>query len=131
MKLPTEIVTVVIAATLLLGGPHAAWAGPPDCDEAVTTAEMRDCADRDYAYADAELNRLYGTLLSSLPAPQGEALRSAQRAWITFRDRQAAFAAGVAAGGTLYPLLEVSELAALTRQRTDELRRFLPPDDTQ
>ena len=106
-------------------GPDAAWASEKACEEAVTTAEMRDCINRRYAEVDGELNRVYQQLLSQLDPERRKLLRDAQKAWIKFRDKNAAFVASDVEGGTLYPILEVSELASMTERRIAELKERL------
>ena len=54
-----------------------------------------------------------------------EQLKEAQRAWIAFRDKNAAFVASTVEDGTMYPILEVSELATMTRNRTEQLRAHM------
>jgi|GEM_PF-2076018 len=115
---------LLAAACFSLIFAQAACGTQSECSEAATTAQMRACAAQDYQAADAELNRIYNDLRARLSGTQRERLVAAQRAWIVFRDRQAAFAAGVAEGGTLAPLLDVSERATLTRKRTEQLRRY-------
>lgn len=100
-------------------------AAEKDCQDAVTTAEMRACANEQYKAADAELGRVYRQLASQLSGQRRDKLKAAQRAWITFRDKNADFAASVAEGGTLSPLLEVTELTAMTKQRTEQLKAQL------
>ncbi|MHC1743480.1 MAG: lysozyme inhibitor LprI family protein [Syntrophobacteraceae bacterium] len=96
-----------------------------DCNDAVSTAEMRTCANKLYEAADAELNQVYRQLASKLSDKRRESLKAAQQAWITFRDKNATFAASAVEDGTMYPVLEVAELTALTKQRTEQLRAYL------
>jgi uncharacterized protein YecT (DUF1311 family) len=49
-------------------------------------AEILDCLVRDYAAADAELNRTYQQVMSSLPDHRREPLRTDQRAWLARYD---------------------------------------------
>jgi uncharacterized protein YecT (DUF1311 family) len=49
-------------------------------------AEILDCLMRDYAAADAELNRTYQAVMSSLPDERREPLRASQRAWLARYD---------------------------------------------
>lgn len=49
-------------------------------------AEILDCLMRDYAAADAELNRTYQQVMSSLPDARREPLRAEQRAWLARYD---------------------------------------------
>lgn len=100
-------------------------ASEKDCSDAASTAEMQTCADKLYQAADAELNRVYRQLASKLSTSRREKLKTAQQAWIAFRDKNAAFAASVVEGGTMYPILEISELTTMTKQRTEQLKGYL------
>jgi uncharacterized protein YecT (DUF1311 family) len=103
-------------------GPAAVWATDNACEDALTTAQMQECANRRYARADAELNQAYKQLASQLEPQRRGLLRDAQRAWVAFRDKNAAFVASDAEGGTLYPVLEVSERASMTERRAQDLK---------
>ncbi len=116
---------LVLTISLLLPPLPALLAAPADCAEAVSTAEMRSCANARYQEADAELNRVYRQLVSGL-SEQGRAhLKAAQQAWLVFRDKNAAFAATAVAGGTLAPVVETTEMTTLTQQRIEQLKRYL------
>lgn len=106
-------------------GLDAVWASEKACEEAMTTAEMRDCVNRRYAKVDDELNRVYRRLLAQLDPKRRALLREAQKAWIEFRDKNAAFVASDAEGGTLYPIIEVSERASMTERRIEQLKERL------
>jgi uncharacterized protein YecT (DUF1311 family) len=108
-----RLLAVALWASAASGSaPGLAWSADNGCEDATTTAQMRDCADRRYSQADAELNRV------KLDPARRRLLRDAQRAWVAFRDKNSAFAASAAAGGTLYPVLEMSERASMTEDRT-------------
>lgn len=126
MKIYGRLVAAVFLTwTWHASGLGAVWASEKACEEAVTTAEMRDCLNRRYAEVDDELNRVYKQLLSQLDPERRELLRDAQKAWIEFRDKNAAFVASDAEGGTLYPIIEVSERASMTEHRIEELKERL------
>ena len=55
------------------------------------TFEMIKCIDAEYKRQDARLNKAYQTVMSDLSAERRQALRAAQRAWITFRDANCSF----------------------------------------
>ncbi|MDX7780227.1 lysozyme inhibitor LprI family protein [Aeromonas hydrophila] len=57
----------------------------------------------------------------SLDKEQLGRLKTAQRAWITFRDAQCRYEAGVYEGGSIDPLVHSSCLTKLTEQRTKDL----------
>lgn len=105
-----------------------------DCENAMAQIEMNICADRDYVKADAELNSAYKQAMAAVRAmdeaakDMGEhyvgavdALKSAQRGWIAYRDGQCALAGFEARGGSMEPMLVSGCLADLTRKRTAEL----------
>ena len=61
---------------------------------AQTQAAMNAQARSEFVQAAAELNRTYEALLTKLPDAEGkEKLKKAQRAWLAFRDAEAAFVA--------------------------------------
>ncbi|MGL4915460.1 MAG: lysozyme inhibitor LprI family protein [Aeromonas allosaccharophila] len=92
-----------------------------DCKEPMTQAAMNICAMQDYTKADAELNAAYKKLAATLDKEQLGRLKTAQRAWITFRDAQCRYEAGVYEGGSIAPLVHSSCLTKLTEQRTKDL----------
>lgn len=126
MKTCTKILMPILAAMLIfvVMAPDLSASGK-DCEEAVSTAEMHTCANALYKAADVELNRVYRQLVSQLSDKRREKLKAAQKAWIGFRDKNATFVASVVEDGTMYPILEVMELTATTKQRTEQLRAEL------
>lgn len=118
----TFILAALFLCLVLAADPSAS---EKDCQDAVSTTEMRTCANEQFQAADAELNRVYRQLAAQLSGVRREQLKTAQQAWIAFRDKNAAFAASVVEGGTMYPILEVTELTNLTKQRTEQLRAYL------
>jgi uncharacterized protein YecT (DUF1311 family) len=59
---------------------------------AQTQAAVNAQARAGFAQADAELNKIYEALLAKLPDAEGkEKLKQSQRAWLAFRDAEAAF----------------------------------------
>lgn len=117
-------ILLVITISLLLPPLPALLAAPTDCAEAVSTAEMRSCANAHYQEADAELNRVYRQLVAGLSEKGRTQLKAAQQAWLVFRDKNAAFAATAVDDGALAPVVETTELTTLTRQRIEQLKRY-------
>ncbi|MDX7901349.1 lysozyme inhibitor LprI family protein [Aeromonas media] len=107
-------------ALLLLLATTAAQA-EQDCTAPVTQTDMNICAFQDYQRADARLNAAYKKRVATLDKAQLDRLRTAQRAWITFRDAQCRYEAGVYEGGSMAPLVHSSCLTKLTEQRTKDL----------
>jgi uncharacterized protein YecT (DUF1311 family) len=85
-------------------------------------AEMNVQAQKDYAKADAELNRAYAKLVKTLDAKSKVRLKTAQVAWLKFRDAESNFHASRFAGGSIQPLEFSETRTELTEQRTKQLR---------
>jgi uncharacterized protein YecT (DUF1311 family) len=85
---------------------------------------MLACENQRYQDANSKLQAVYSQLMSSLPAERKGKLRESERAWMTFRDKNADFNASAAQGGTLEPVLRVGALADTTEERLKELSRF-------
>lgn len=123
MKLSTLLFSIVLC--FLVASNVAAQTPQPSnpCADAQTTVEMRDCAGREYKQADAELNAVYKQLMATLSDKEHQAsLRSAQQAWLKYRDANCEFDAFENRGGTIYPVVYTSCLTAMTIARTKELR---------
>lgn len=124
----------------LVSGQRAHADDSPDCIDPQTQMEMTYCAGVDYEEADADLNALWPKIVAAakendeyvaeMARDRGvpttlEALRNAQRAWITFRDAQCEYEAYEVFGGTMQPMVGSLCLARLTRERIEVLSRAL------
>jgi uncharacterized protein YecT (DUF1311 family) len=113
----------------------AATAQEIDCANAMTQVDMNQCAYEDWIAADEDLNLAYGEVMgllnqwdADLPADeQGgtDALRDAQRAWITFRDKACEAEGYAMKGGSAEPLLVYGCMRMLTQERTAHLTGML------
>jgi uncharacterized protein YecT (DUF1311 family) len=128
-------------AIFLLGAAAApAQDADVDCDNAMTQMEMNYCASLDLEEADATLNALwpevvakakaYDADMGDIYADRGvpssfEALRTAQRAWIEYRDRQCEYEAYEVFGGTMQPMVGTACEARLTEERNAFFRDIL------
>ena len=91
-----------------------------------TQAAMNAQARAEFVKADAELNKAYEALLAKLPDGQGkEKPKQSQRAWLAFRDAEAAFAADQARGGSMAPTIRYETIAELTQERIKQLKARL------
>ncbi len=118
-----HIVLAAIFCTLSLSAAQA-----DQCmDKAVDQASMNRCAAQAYEKFDADLNRYFHEIRQRLAddVDARHLLRDSQRAWITFRDAECAFAASAAIGGSVYPMAHDLCLADLTQKRAHELRQYL------
>ncbi len=88
---------------------------------AQSQAKMTQQAVDEAAKADKAMNAAYKELMLLLDAEGQEKLKTAQRAWIKFRDAECALAADAARGGSLSPQLHAMESLTLTEARTSQL----------
>jgi uncharacterized protein YecT (DUF1311 family) len=96
---------------------------------AQTQAEMNAQARKDFERADAELNKIYQSLLAKLAETEAKnKLRESQRAWIAFRDAEAVFFADQFRGGSAAPVLRWGSLTQTTEQRIKQLKADFPDD---
>ena len=93
---------------------NASTAGQTECEAAAAKAY------------DQRMNRTYAALLHRLPAPAAEKLRSAQRAWIAFRDSEQAARNALFAtrSGTLYVPMQAAGAVRLVRDRVLQLEAY-------
>lgn len=134
--LPILLATGVLASA----GGVARAEEVPDCIDPQTQMEMTYCAAVDYETADAELNAIWPDIVAAAKSQDEyvaeqvegtdvpttlEALRTAQHAWIEFRDAQCEYEAYEVFGGTSQSMVGSLCLARLTRERIEVLSRAL------
>ena len=103
-----------------------------DCGQASTQAEMTRCAGVELETADKALNDAWTPAMERMHAVDegleadrrgaAEALRTAQKGWITLRDQGCAAEAWGYAGGSMQPMVEAQCRTRVTEARTAELR---------
>ncbi|HEU0049807.1 MAG TPA: lysozyme inhibitor LprI family protein [Nitrososphaera sp.] len=114
----------IISFVLLIA---ALVAFPTSQVDAQTQAEMNAQARKDFDRVDAELNKIYQSLLAKLADTEAKnKLRESQRAWIAFRDAEAAFAADQFRGGSAAPVLRWTSMTETTEQRIKQLKADFP-----
>lgn len=122
---------LALFSALLLGLSNTVVAQDIPCNQEGTQLELNACAGQEYTAADAELNTTWRELLAALKGQETAIarLRTAQRAWVAFRDADVAAQFPVAEGedprmmyGSMYPMALNGALTKLTRARTAELR---------
>lgn len=102
-----------------------------DCANAMAQVDLNACAYQDWEAADADLNAAYKRAMAllqdwdaNLPAAEqggALALKEAQRAWITFRDKACEAEGYAFKGGSAEPLLVYGCMRVLTEERTAHL----------
>jgi uncharacterized protein YecT (DUF1311 family) len=88
-----------------------------------TTMGMMNCAGRERAAWDDQLNASYKVLQGKASPTQGGALKSAQQAWIAYRDARCGFEASRYEGGSLAGVIAGDCLMQVTAERALELTR--------
>ena len=88
---------MVVAGGALASAGSAAATEDIDCDNASSTVEMNFCSEQEYNKVDAELNRVYQEVLTGIDTHDDveagrlkawkEALKTAQRAWVDFKEK--------------------------------------------
>lgn len=96
-----------------------------DCQNAMDTYSLKECAKIDYDKADKKLNNTYKQVMSALDNEGKELLKKSQKAWISFRDLNAEFQSDSMRGGTAQELVFTSTLTEMTIQREKELSNYL------
>jgi uncharacterized protein YecT (DUF1311 family) len=100
-------------------------------DTAESQFELNECAGLKLQEADNELNRVYKEILKRYAGDHLfiNSLKSAQRAWISFRDAElGAIFPGIDKRikyGSAYPMCYANWQTEFTNQRTRQLRRWL------
>lgn len=97
-----------------------------DSTENQTTVGMTACSIRAGKEWDKELNKNYNLLVSKLSGDEREKLKSAQRNWILYRDKEMEFASSVYINlqGTMWRIALADRQTELTRQRALELKTY-------
>src|SRR6266496_765235 len=108
MMMMKTTLNIAVALCLLFGLNSSARAQTKKdpCANAQTQVEMNECQDREYKKVDAALNTVYKQLMAKID-DEGEraSLKTAQLAWIKFRDADCEFESYLNKGGTIYPLV--------------------------
>ena len=95
-----------------------------DCD--ATQASMNQCAGKEYAALDAELNTQYKAQMAYLTTPaRKKQLQDTQKKWIAYRDADCLYQVGKREdGGSLWPLAQAQCLTEQTRTRVEQLKAY-------
>jgi uncharacterized protein YecT (DUF1311 family) len=95
------------------------------CQEAESMVDTSNCMAAAYRQADAELNDTYRQIMAVLRDAEKVKLRSAQRAWISYRDLACEAEAEPFRGRSGGGIARTACLEAATRARTSFLRAGL------
>ena len=116
------IMRFLVALFVTLATSLPAGALPLDCEEAITTREMLQCADHDRRQAEVALEDTLRDLGDSLDEKARDLLTRSQSAWEAYRDAECDRIGDMARGGTIAPLLTVTCLESLATRRSIDLQ---------
>jgi uncharacterized protein YecT (DUF1311 family) len=113
---------LAIAALAVLTGSSAQAAGRINCKSPdLNQIDLDNCAGQDFTASDAKLNALYKTLMSKYDAPNQAKLRTAEKAWLIYRDAECDYETNGTAGGTINPMMDTMCRTTKTDARIKEL----------
>jgi len=128
----------VILLPILLAAEDPQW----NCEDPGPQQEMNYCAHQDYLKADAELNLQWKKTAAEMKRRDAEwgsskydtrpgyfaTMLDAQRAWLEYRDTHCVTEGYLFRGGTMEPFMVSTCKAALTRERTEQLKELIEVD---
>jgi uncharacterized protein YecT (DUF1311 family) len=97
----------------------------PNCNNAQTNIEIKECIRLRYEAADRRLNDVYKQLLSKLSREERSLLSEAQKGWIQLKENNCDFEVYGSRLGTGYRGFLNECLERMTQQRTAELEKYL------
>ena len=87
-------------------------------------ADLNQEAKTAYDKADAELNKVYKELRETLTEEEQARLKEVQKLWISFRDKEAEFAASLYEGGSIAGMVKVNTMTTATEARVQGLKNL-------
>ena len=109
--------------------PYLQYANGVNCDSAITTLELRICANLAYQKSDSILNSTYQEIISELDDHDQirvkNQLKVAQQNWISFRDEHCEIYSDIYEGGSLSMVIFMQCLDEVTHNRIQELQTLL------
>ncbi len=127
------IAILSLANSSLFAGTMASREAKFNCRNANTEIEMGQCAKRHLDKADAELNLIYGNMISKYKddkldglnvKARSQYLRNAQRDWIKFRDNSCKLETYDSIGGSGFGTIYTFCLLKYTQERVLYLREL-------
>lgn len=129
MKTLTLVTLIIVSSFFALSSFAQERVKKDPCEkanESGVTVDLVECSLKKLADADAELNKTYRQLVSRLGDKKWEAkLRTAQQAWIKYRDANCDYESEFSGGGSAVTFEYNFCLADMTAARTKELHEML------
>lgn len=113
---------LIAAGLVLLAGKAARADDKINCkSQSLNQMELDQCAGQDFQASDAKLNALYKSMMAKYEAPNQAKLKTAEKAWLTYRDAECAYETNGTAGGTINPMMDTMCRTTKTDARIKEL----------
>jgi uncharacterized protein YecT (DUF1311 family) len=96
----------------------------PNCNNAQTNLEIKECIRLRYEAADRRLNDVYKQLVAKLSREERSLLAEAQKGWIQWKENNCDFEVYGSRMGTGYRGFLNECLERMTKQRTAELEKY-------
>src|ERR1700759_607753 len=126
MKKTIFAIAMFLALPLVLSTAASAQNKKDPCDNPQTQIEMDECQGREMKKADAALNAVYKQFMTKLDDEGERAIfKTAQQAWIKFRDAECEAESFQNKGGTIYPMVYNGCVTTLTQERTKQLKDLI------
>ena len=117
-----KLFSLTMLLFVIVAGGHQTQKRDP-CKEGETTVDMKMCSARKYKQADDELNKVYRKLILKLDDEGHKAsLKTAQVAWLKYRDTNCDFESYLNRGGSIYSVIVSDCMTSMTNSRTKELK---------
>jgi uncharacterized protein YecT (DUF1311 family) len=96
------------------------------CAKNYSTIGMLECTEKAYKMWDAELNKYYNLLMKELSSPEKQDLKTAQVAWLNFRDREFKNINNInqKCQGTMYINIAAGQKREMVKQRALQLKEY-------
>lgn len=103
-----------------------------DCNKAIATPDVNQCAQTEFEAAEKKLNETYRRVLKSLSKPDDEikfseikrGLTEAQRAWVVFRQKDCDAYFTLHASGTIRTVMYIGCMRNHAERRTKEIEEY-------
>jgi len=116
------VLTMFLLLVVMAGYAVGQKQKPKPCENAMTQTDMNICWGNEYKKADAALNKTYQELAAMLEEEEKAQLKTAETAWLKYRDTNCEFVADQYKGGSIRPMIAAICLADVTNNRTTELK---------
>jgi uncharacterized protein YecT (DUF1311 family) len=108
-------ITILLATVLLTVSVNA---------KDLTQFDLNQASKQHYEASDFMLNKAYKKLMGALEKNRKAKLKSAQEAWLKFRDTNSEFVSSAYEGGSMAPLIHSQALINITENRTAQLMKM-------